>query len=82
MTVSDYHRRRWDEPRVPVEVPGDEGGCCGELEARRVRDGSWEAWVRCTEPKPETREACTGWFDWGDVRQLDVEDVSRHRACG
>ncbi|MEO5708784.1 MAG: hypothetical protein ABIQ59_03055 [Nocardioidaceae bacterium] len=37
---------------------------------------------QCTEPQPETREACTGWFEWGDIRSLDVQDVSRDGAGG
>jgi hypothetical protein len=74
--VSDYHRRRWDEPRVVVEVPVDGAPCCGELEARRRKGDEWEAWVRCTDELQSTADTCSGWFRWGEVAVIEVEDVS------
>jgi hypothetical protein len=81
VSVSDYHRRRWDEPRVAVEVPVGDATCCGELEARRLRDDTWEAWVRCTDEQQGAPDSCSGWFAWGEVRVLDVEDVSARDTC-
>ena len=61
-----------------VEVALDGAPCCGELEARRRNGDHWEAWVRCTDETQSTPDACTGWFEWGEVAVIEVEDVSAH----
>lgn len=62
-----------------MRVPLAGSWCVGELEAQRRRDDSWQGWVRCTTACEGEADEFSGWFDWGDVQVLDVEDVSQHR---
>lgn len=80
MAVSQYHRRRWDEPRVSVEVEHRGAPCCGEVEARRTNDGRAEVFVRCTDETVDEPQECSGWVAWNGTRMLDVDDVSVARG--
>ena len=70
MAVTDYTERKHGDPDVEVRLTYQGRVCVGFIDARRRRDGAWEAWVRFTVPGvfPESR---VGWFGYEELELLD-----------
>ena len=80
MAVTDYSSHRWGDPDVAVLVTYDGQSCPGFIDARRRKDGQWQALVRFTAHRdgyPHTRRL---WFDYDD-REL-VEELRQHHPGG
>ena len=71
MTVTDYRARRRDDPDDPVEVLYEGAWHEAHIDARRRRDGIWEALVWYSVPRADgNRHGRKDWVTYDQLRQL------------
>jgi hypothetical protein len=76
MTDGHYSDRRPGDPEVMVELTTDTGHTAtGFIDARRQRDGLWEAWVDYSHRTDTGVTHRRDWFPMDDLKVLTIDDV-------
>jgi hypothetical protein len=77
--VTDYRERRPGDPDDPVEVLYDGAWHEGYIDARRRRDGTWEALVWYSVPSIEhgVPFGRKDWVTYDELRQVSTDRPTR-----
>jgi hypothetical protein len=71
MTFTEYSELGPGDPDVRVQFEYNGQTCTGLINARRKRDGTWEAWVIFTYLRHGSPHTQRGWFGMDQLQVVD-----------